>query len=445
MNGNKIKYVLDAFCNIYDFEDIEKYVTYSGSGEKVKKVIIRPGQNVEGCLSGKEIINFPNVLYRNWKNVSIPFIFNSGAESHLNIITGKPGSIIINFDVISASFYLLSGWHERLHPDPDKYGRFRYDSGIQFILGITHIPVVNYYFDILKTALEMLLAREIDFRRQISRPSAFMTHDVDLINTIWIEDIMWCMRNRKFGKIPRLVMRQLRNKNDSSLIKELRILETEKGVTSTFFFMTQKGSVKGIKCADYDIKSGSIRGLLMKLSESGAEIALHGSPGTESDYRRLMDECSRIDMSVSGNRFHFLLFNHDTTPGILEAAGIKYDSSLGFAENIGFRNSICSPFYLYDNKNDRPTEVLEIPLAVMDTTLDRKGYLGTGPGSFQTARLIIDEVKKYNGVFTLLLHNNYFSPYKHKGYREFYTEIIDYLNKEGFEFRTGNDICKLYS
>jgi len=49
------------------------------------------------------------------------------------------------------------------------------------------------------------------------------------------------------------------------------------------------------------------------------------------------------------------------------------------------------------------------------------------------------------GVFMFLLYNNYYSPYKHKGYRELYIELIDYLEKEGFEFRTGTDICKLYN
>lgn len=445
MNNNKIRYILNLFCVTYDLDDIEEYISYSTSGIKNRSLIIRPSPACDTYLSGKKEIDLRNILFKEWDNVSIPFIFNTIKESHLNIIEEKSGNVIINFDVIAASFYFLSGLYEILYPDYDNYGRFRYESTIQYKLGISRIPVVNYYFDIIKSGLEKLTGRELAFRYYFKKPKAFMTHDVDLINTIWLEDAMWCVRNNKYRKIPGLALRQLKGKYDSSLIKGLRIYETEKNITSTFFFLPQKGSIKSIKCADYNIKSATVRNLLKKVSEDGAEIGLHGSPGTEHNDKILADEYSSFEMTIYGNRFHYLLFNQGTTPEILEKSGIKYDTSLGFAEEIGFRNSICSPFFLYDNKNDKSTQVLEIPLVVMDTTLDRKEYLGIGPDSYNTVRLLVEEVRKHNGVFTFLIHNNYWSEYKHKGYREFYEKIIACLNNKGYDFKTGKEIYELYN
>ena len=47
---------------------------------------------------------------------------------------------------------------------------------------------------------------------------------------------------------------------------------------------------------------------------------------------------------VEGIRQHFLKYNNPLTPRIHEKAGLLYDATLGFAEQIGFRNSYAGPF-----------------------------------------------------------------------------------------------------
>ena len=81
-----------------------------------------------------------------------------------------------------------------------------------------------------------------------------------------------------------------------------------------------------------------------------------------------------------GNRFHYLMFDPEKTVQILEDCGIKYDTSLMFAEHVGFRRGCCSPFYLYDFEKNRTSPVIEIPLIIMDTTFRNKHYMGIPQG-----------------------------------------------------------------
>ena len=58
------------------------------------------------------------------------------------------------------------------------------------------------------------------------------------------------------------------------------------------------------------------------------------------------------------------------------SSGFAYDSSLGFGGAPGFRAGIAHPFRPWDFEHDRPLDLVEIPLAVMDVTLAEPRYLG---------------------------------------------------------------------
>ena len=48
------------------------------------------------------------------------------------------------------------------------------------------------------------------------------------------------------------------------------------------------------------------------------------------------------------------------TPAAHAAAGFKYDSTLGFNDNIGFRFGTCHPWHLYDLKAEKVGGVLTL-------------------------------------------------------------------------------------
>jgi hypothetical protein len=157
------------------------------------------------------------------------------------------------------------------------------------------------------------------------------------------------------------------------------------------------------------------------------------------------DDLRRIGTALCGNRFHFLGFDAAQTPQVLEAAGMAYDCSLGFAEALGFRNGICHPFFLWDHANDRPSQVLEIPLMVMDATLQFKHYMGLSPSVATSAALaLMEEVERWHGVMSILWHNTHFADYKYAGWRSVYINLLDAARSRGAVFLTGNQISEVH-
>jgi hypothetical protein len=72
-----------------------------------------------------------------------------------------------------------------------------------------------------------------------------------------------------------------------------------------------------------------------------------------------------------GGRQHWLRFSeHQSLFDEVQRAGLRYDSTLGFAEAAGFRNGACFAFPPYDFAGEKPYPFLEIPLALMDGSIE---------------------------------------------------------------------------
>jgi hypothetical protein len=113
---------------------------------------------------------------------------------------------------------------------------------------------------------------------------------------------------------------------------------------------------------------------------------------------------------------------------IHEKLNLLYDSSLGFAEHEGFRNSYCLPFKLYNFVEDNAFNVWQIPLAVMDNTLFDYRKLNYDQ-AHATIIALLNEVEKFGGVFSLLWHNNYLDDLDMPGIRRFYRNFIETISE----------------
>jgi hypothetical protein len=153
-------------------------------------------------------------------------------------------------------------------------------------------------------------------------------------------------------------------------------------------------------------------------------------------FDRLQENAS---VSISGVRQHRLMWDHPQTALIQENAGLIYDVTLGFAMHEGFRNSYCHPFRLFDFDKNRMISTWEIPLNVMDSTLFYYRHLG-----FEQAESVVNEliaeVKKFNGVFSLLWHNSYFNESEIPGISQFYSTLLKRISSEIPKSVTGEEI-----
>lgn len=417
----KFEYFLKNYQLYYHLED--KSIKYGDEGEGT--VLI--SQNIDHSFyKNKNDINPKDVLWKEWNGVKIPFLFDN--NDHVEIITIHEGYVTINYDIVASAFYFLSGWNEYVSAQKDQYGRISYHQSMIHQLNLINIPVVNYYFDILHSAQLKLHQLE---KKNIWGKNNFgvaLTHDIDTCWSAWLEGSFSELKKKRFLSIPKLLLQRFARKDDWFNFRLISEIDKQYGDSSTFYFLPQKGKSGSWKNADYNITSTSIQKEISKLKESGHEISVHGSFGTHTDADKFKNDIERIgNKPVVGNRFHFLMFNAEKTVSVLEQCNIKYDTTLGFAEQPGFRRGTCYPFFLYNFEEDRISDVIEIPLIVMDTTLGHPKYLGLSQDeAFEKVKPLIDQVIKFNGVLTLLWHNTYFSDYKYTGWKEVYVEILNY-------------------
>jgi len=81
----------------------------------------------------------------------------------------------------------------------------------------------------------------------------------------------------------------------------------------------------------------------------------------------------------------------------------------------------------------------EIPLVVMDATLFYYRKLNTTDALVKMEELI-SEVKRFNGVFSLLWHNGYFDEKITPGIRRFYEKLLERIHEDQPESMTGSEI-----
>ena len=100
-----------------------------------------------------------------------------------------------------------------------------------------------------------------------------------------------------------------------------------------------------------------------------------------------------------------------------------YDTSLGYADREGFRNSYCLPFRPYNHQEDRMYDTWEIPLTVMDVTLFQYRKLKFDQ-ALCSVRELLKEVNKFQGVFVLLWHNGQNDEFLMPGISQFYLDLL---------------------
>ncbi|MFN8242158.1 MAG: polysaccharide deacetylase family protein [Bacteroidales bacterium] len=371
----------------------------------------------------------------------IPILFPVSTERTFYRMEGS--SLVFNHDLLKSAFYLLSGYQERKVPSIDKLGRFDFGNSIQHKLGFTSKPIVNYYFKIISDGiLEYCRLHNINIKERHEPGSFFftLTHDVDRIRYYTINTFVYQIkqfaglagRNKPAGfylkeSLSTLAGILLKKQDNDPYwnFRELLDLERKLGIRSTWFMLP-----RDVKHTDsyYNLSDKRIKELTLLIREDGHEIALHGtvrSHRSATAMREIREKfSSAFGFKPSGIRQHRLMWEHPQTALIHAETGFIYDSTLGFAQHEGFRNSYCNPFRLYDFEKDEMLPVWEIPLTVMDATLFYYRKLG-----LQQAREniinIIEEVRRFNGIFNLLWHNSYFDEKDVPGITEFYVNLLN--------------------
>lgn len=384
-----------------------------------------------------------------------------------------PGSgFAASCDLVASAFVLLACWDERTTPERDRFDRLPYAASVFASNPELHIdvPVVDGYVEALRDMLAPRLAvlgleplPAPGWMWGEDRFALALTHDIDNL---------WRWTPRGFAATGYRGARALRRRDGAALRRELGDLwdwltrhlprrsdpfwtfpqmiagEDARGVSSTFFVIASHTHRRdGNQPRVY---AKRIPEVLAMLRAGDREVGLHGNDADRLDGAALRRDrdglAARVGGPVDGIRYHYLrCLYHETLP-LLEEIGFAYDSSLAFAEREGFRCGASFPFHPYDLTAERPLELLEVPLALMDTGLQGGQYRALdAPTAERVAREVLGRAREGGGGVAVLWHNLRFDPRAARGYDDVYWRLVDWARTEGAFVAPAGEIARRWT
>jgi hypothetical protein len=334
-----------------------------------------------------------DIIMNEWKG--LPVFFQSNSDSDLP------------FDIFAASFYLVSRYEEYLDYKPDSHGRFPAASSLAFRNGFLQIPVIDYWArEMSKVFLKKF--QTLVFRR--NEYKALLTIDTDqpfaYLGKGLFRSIGGLLNDLKAtGNASDRYKTVAKGEKDPYEVFDYITQNIESTGTETRFFFPVGEYTKYDKNPSW--KNTEYRQLILRLS-SKYKYGLHPSYNAAGNLSLLISESLRlntiIEKEITSSRFHYIrLFSPKCYRDLIEA-GIREDYSMGYPDEPGFRAGIARPYYFYDVKEDKQTNLKIIPFQIMDATLYQ--YKDMDPvTSGELILNLICETRKAGGLFVSLWHN----------------------------------------
>lgn len=338
---------------------------------------------------------------------------------------------LVNFDIFASAFYFTSRYEEYLPHLRDKYDRFDAQYSFAFKNGFLRKPMVNIYAQFLFDKLE-----EKYPRLKIKRSK------YEYLNTIDIDNA-WAYLQKGFVRSSAATLKDILTLNFKNLSRRLGVyfankkdpydnyqylfdLQDKYKLNSLYFFLLAD---YGLNDKNVPVWNKKFQSLIKSISDK-AKIGIHPSFGSNKKTEKLAKEIDRLSyiskFEITRSRQHFLILNMPETYRRLIEHEIKEDYTMGFASEVGFRASICTPYPFYDLDREEKTNLMLYPFAVMEATL--KFYMNTSKE--QACEIIdelINEVKNVNGQFVSLWHNETVSD---EGLWKDWRMVYEYLIKK---------------
>ena len=374
-------------------------------------------------LAAKNILFETDIRHQEFKTVD--FGGNACPYAVFNSYSVMP------FDILAASFFLVTRYEEYLPHKKDHHKRFSASESCAFQNHFLHKPVVNKWAKELK---ERILYTFPELKTKTKQYSFTPTYDID---------IAWSYKHKGFVRTSGGLIRDLWNNQLSLFRKRILVLRgKDKDPYETYDLQKQLAKKYQLKpiyfflFAELGPFDKSISPLnkhyqyLVKDIRDLATIGIHPSYESNENPKLLKKEIQSLaDAShteIVRSRQHFLKLTLPQTYRNLLNLGIQHDFTMGYADQLGFRAGICTPFNFYDLDMETDTRLRIHPFAIMDGTL--RDYLKTDvENAKKLISQIIREVKEVDGHFISLWHNESLSD---EGKWQGWLDVYEHLLKE---------------
>ncbi|MDB4297441.1 polysaccharide deacetylase family protein [Flavobacteriaceae bacterium] len=330
------------------------------------------------------------------------------------------------FDILAASFWMLTRYEEYLDVDTDNHGRYKAENSLAYKEEFLQLPVVNIWVQELKDKLSL---QKLDVEFPTSEFSFLNTFDIDTAYAFKGKGFKRaflrfckCILSFRFTEL-KDTFKYLFN-GDDFYDTYPYILDKSKNIENLFFFLIAKVSPfdKGLS-----IKKNAFKKLIQKISKTNT-VGIHPSYVSFLSKDKIVDEKNTLAKAVGAiidkSRQHYLRLKLPESYNVLMASDVKEDYSMGYASQIGFRAGVCTPYSFYDLQKEEEQGLKIVPFQIMDVTLNV--YLKLTPSeAIDQQKKIINSVKAVNGTFVSLWHNSSLTERDNwKGWRLVYEAML---------------------
>jgi peptidoglycan/xylan/chitin deacetylase (PgdA/CDA1 family) len=465
-----IEYTLDVIMSIYGVAyHIKPFNRFKSEEHDLDKIlVISYGKEYLNTGAGRQIHIYASDFFGEGylkpasmpqtplaKYLDLPVIYR-GCGAFDNWLRQSKNIIETNIDIVASTFFMLSRYEEILKDTKDRHGRFPATASLAYKEGFLDRPLVNEYGELLWGWIRHLKPEMT--RKPLwpdSRDFAIcLTHDVDWLRRYSIIPPLLSLGNsvlrkknlRLASNITSDYLRTiLKYKKDpfADTCDYILSIEQKHGYKSSFYFMAGEKSMFSNR---YSLADAEM--LIRKIEKAGCEVGIHGSYNSYSSPERMLSEKARLDNVVKdknyGCRQHCLRWKTPETWRLQERADLLYDTTLSFADHVGFRCGICLPYQPFDVLENRKLAIWELPLIIQEATLHGASYQNLPPKvAYDEIVKHIDITKRFNGLFVLLWHNSSFDPLGGwSGWKEVYEDVMSYISKQNAFIESGRNIVK---
>ena len=313
------------------------------------------------------------------------------------------------FDVLAATFYLITRYEEYLPHAKDSYGRFAHINSLAYKQCFLHLPLVNIWLEDLAKRL-----LTVD-RRPLTEFSFTPTYDIDIAyahkHQSIIKNIGGFFKDLMRGDLEKVIERA--NVYSGNTKDPFDIYDWLDGLHQThqlqpiyFFLLAAKRSI-------YDKNvSPFTKGMMQLISQlfGKYKVGIHPSWQSGDTENLLKEELQQLatitKKKCTISRQHYIRLTLPETYRNLIAAGITDDYSMGYGSINGFRASVAAPFYWFDLERNEPTNLLIHPFCWMDANSYFEQHFSADEAAIELLQYY-ETVKQVRGNCTIILHNNF--------------------------------------
>jgi hypothetical protein len=361
----------------------------------------------------------------------LPVLYGAGGPG-ASLLRVAPAAAGVDIDVFGSCFFCLSRYEEYVVQARDAYGRFPAAASLAQRERFLGLPVVDAYVELLWRALQAVWPR---LQRTSRRYAVALTHDVDdplaSLGRTPAQLVRQLGADALLRRDPALMARRVRSwlgraradyRHDPYNTFDFLLDVSERhGLIGAFYFLTADRTAAP-EDPPYTLDNPWIESLLRSIHRRGHEIGYHGGFQTWRDAELTRQEFDRLRAAAQrngiaqgawGGRQHYLRWENPSTWANWEAAGLDYDTTLSYADRIGFRTGTCHEFSAFHLLERRPLRLRERPFQVMDRTLFE--YMGLSEDAAIDAVLAVATAcRRYGGTLGILWHNSQLLTARHK-------------------------------